>query len=55
MEFGKLLQKVHLGELDIVDSCIHERQDTSEEMLGVVSDPADDTRYVGDDVGGVKN
>ena len=41
---------MHLGELDVVDSRIHERLDTSEKMLGVVSDPADDTWYVGDDV-----
>ena len=49
-EFGELL-----GELDVVDSCIQERLDTLVEMLGVISDPADDTWYVGDDVGGVKN
>ena len=42
-EFGELLQQVHLGELDVVDSRIHKRLDMSEELLGVVSDPADDT------------
>ena len=38
-EFDELLQQVHLGELDIVDSRLNERQDTSEELLVVVSDP----------------
>ena len=42
-EFEELLQQVHLGELDVVDSRINERLDTSEELLGIVSDPADDT------------
>ena len=35
---------MHLGELDVVDSRIHEPLDMSEELLGVVSDPADDTQ-----------
>ena len=43
MDFCELMQQVHLGELDVVDSRIHERLDMSEELLGVVSDPADDT------------
>ena len=42
-KFGKLLQQVHLGELDVVDWCIHERQDMLEELLGGVLVPADDT------------
>ena len=42
-EFGELLQQVHLGELDVVDSRIHERLDMSEKLLGVVLDPADET------------
>ena len=41
--YGELLQQVHLDELGVVDSRIHERLDMSEELLGVVSDPADDT------------
>ena len=41
-EFNKLLQKVYLGELDVVDSRINERLDMSEELLGVVSAPAND-------------
>ena len=41
-EFDKLLQQVHLSELDVVDSRINERLDMSEELLGVISDPADD-------------
>ena len=43
MEFDKLLQQVDLSELDVVDSRINERLDMSEELLGVVSDSADDT------------
>ena len=35
--------QVHLGEFDVVDSRINERLDMSEELLGVISDPADDT------------
>ena len=42
-EFSELLQQVHLGKLDVVDSLIHEWLDMLEELLGVVSDPADDT------------
>ena len=42
-EFSELLQQVHLGELDVVNLRIHERLDMSEELLGVVSDLADDT------------
>ena len=44
-EFGKLLQQVHLGKLNVVDSRIHvhERLDMSEELMSVVSDPVDDT------------
>ena len=42
-EFNQLLQQVHLGKLDVVDSCINERLDMSEELLGVVSAAADDT------------
>ena len=33
---------MHLGELDVVDLRINEQLDMSEELLGVVSDPADD-------------
>ena len=46
MEFDELLQQVHLSELDVrcvVVLRINERLDMSEEMLGVISDPADDT------------
>ena len=39
----ELLQQVHLGELDIVNSLINERLNMSEELLVVDSDPADDT------------
>ena len=39
----KLLEKVHLGKLDIVDLHTDEQQDVSEELLGVLSTPADDT------------
>ena len=42
-KFDEPLQQVHLGERDIVDSCINERLDVSEELLGVVLVPADDT------------
>ena len=42
-EFDELLQQVHLGELDVVDSRINERLDMSEELLGGVSNQADDT------------
>ena len=43
MEFDELLlQQMHLGELDVVDSHINKRLDMSEELLGVVSVPADD-------------
>ena len=42
-EFGKLLQQVHLGKLDIVDLSINERLDMLVELLGVVSYAADDT------------
>ena len=41
-ELGELMQQVQ-GELDVVDSRKHERLDMSEELLGVVLDPADDT------------
>ena len=34
--------QVHLGELDLVDSRISQRLFMSEELLGVVSAPADD-------------
>ena len=40
-EFDKLLQQVHLGELDVVDSHLNERLDMSEKLLDVVSTPAD--------------
>ena len=42
-EFTELLQQVHLGKLDVVDSHTSERLDMSEKLLGVVSAPADDT------------
>ena len=42
-EFDELLlQQMHLGELDVVDSRINQRLDMSEKLLGVVSDPAND-------------
>ena len=43
-EFNELhvLQQVHLDELDIVDSRKSQQLDISEELLGVVSAPADD-------------
>ena len=41
-EFDKLLQ-VHLGELDVVGLWINERVDMSEELLGIVSAPANNT------------
>ena len=37
-----LLQQMHLGELVVVDSHINKRLDTLEELLGVISAPADD-------------
>ena len=43
-EFCELLQQVHLGELNVVNSRTHEQLDMLEELLGVVSDPADDIR-----------
>ena len=42
-EFDEVLQQVHLGELDVVDSRVNERLSMLAELLGVVSDPADDT------------
>ena len=36
------LQQVHLGKLDVVDLRINQQLDMSEELLGVVSAPADD-------------
>ena len=41
-EFDQLLQQVYLTELDVVDSQINERLNMSKELLGIVSDPADD-------------
>ena len=42
-EFDELLlQQMGLGELDVVDSRINQQLDMSEELLGVVSAPADD-------------
>ena len=38
-----MLQQVHLGRLDVIDWRINERLDMSEELLGVISAPADDT------------
>ena len=40
-KFDELLKQVHSGEVDIVDSRINEWQDMLEELLGVVSSPAD--------------
>ena len=37
-EFAELLEHVYLGELDIVDSCIH----TVDEQQDIVSAPVDD-------------
>ena len=42
-EFDKLLEQVQLGECDVVDLCINERQDMSEELLVIVLAPANDT------------
>ena len=42
MELDELLQQVHLGEPDLVDLRISQRLDMSEELLCVVSAPADD-------------
>ena len=42
-EFDELLQQVHLGKLGVVDLHINERLDMSEELLSVISNPADDT------------
>ena len=41
-ELNELLQQVHLGEVDVVDSRINERLDMSEELLGFISAPVDD-------------
>ena len=47
MEFDNLFQHVDLGELD--DSRAAHGQDLSEELLGVILAPADDTaKYIGD-------
>ena len=43
MEFKELLQLVHLGELDVVDSRINEQLDMLEKVLGVISVPVDNT------------
>ena len=37
------IEQVQLGELDVVELCIDERQGMSEELLGIVSVPVDDT------------
>ena len=42
MEFNKLLQQVHLDELNVVDLSTNEWLDMSKELLGVVSVPVDD-------------
>ena len=42
-EYDELLQQVHLSELDVVDPRINERLEMLEELLGVLSDLADDT------------
>ena len=39
---------MHLGELDIVNSCINQRLDMSEELLDVVMVPADDALSTSD-------
>ena len=36
------LEHVLFGKLNVVDSCIGERQDTLEELFGVISAPVDD-------------
>ena len=33
---------MHLGKLNVVDSCTNQQLDMSEELLGVISVPADD-------------
>ena len=44
MEFDKLLQQAHLGELDVVYSRIlNDQLDMSKELLSVFLAPADDT------------
>ena len=43
MKFDELLlQQVHLGELNVVDSHTNQRLHMSEELLGVISVPVDD-------------
>ena len=43
-EFSKLLEQVHLGELNIFDSCKEEcMRGHSKELLGMVSAPEDNT------------
>ena len=39
----QVLQQMHLGEFDVVDSRINEQLDMSEELLGVISAPVDGT------------
>ena len=43
LEFDELLQQVHLGELNVVDSRINERLDMLAELLGIILEPAKDT------------
>ena len=43
MKFDEQLRQVDLSELDVVDLRINEQLDTSEELLGLALDPADDT------------
>ena len=39
-KFDKILQQVHLDELNVDDLRINERLDMSEKLLGIVSAPA---------------
>ena len=43
MEFDELLQQLHLSKLNVVDLRINEWLEMSEKLLGVDSDPANDT------------
>ena len=44
-EFDEVLQQVQLDECDVVNSCKDEQLDMLEELLAVVSAPADNTLH----------
>ena len=54
MNYELVLQQMHLGELDVVDSRTNQRLDMSE-LLGVVSVPVDDALSTSGIPWGVKN